>query len=202
MFGDKLHSNQLSWVIGAIAACWFLILVMTHVSYFFNGVNAALRTYQADLKGQQKCLTDTDHRITFRQRCEELDALNYFTPFWKGWESVSKNTYLSSFGAFDLFSYAIKSVGIPLLLIGVALFVLGIYLHTMLNKLTQQTNQLTGKNGAPPGMLALDIVSAEAWQRFAQLQNAVGMAPAVASSTRQDRLQWHTGEREYEEVDH
>jgi hypothetical protein len=167
MLLDKYLSRPIQGVISLM----LFILYITHFRHFVNGFNAAWSTYPADVKGRHKCMTDTDHRITFSVRCAELDSLTMFTPILKGFSAVADNTYLT-FGSFsDMIWYSLKTGGTYLLTIGVLLIAVGLTMHFIMGKMLQQVHAI---NGTQPQQFTRPLVDYGgipnyALQQFARL---------------------------------
>lgn len=170
MFLDQYISRPIQAVIGLM----LFILFSTHVIFFINGFTAALATYPADAKGRLRCMTETDHRITFAEKCAELDSLTMFTPVLKGFSAVASKTYLTFGGFTDALWYSLKTGGTYLLFVGVLLMAVGFVMHFMMGKMLEQVTAISANSNQKsmpqqPPLLDYGGIPNYAWQQFARL---------------------------------
>jgi len=198
MFFDKHLSRPITYAI----TIWMLIVFMTHTRYFFNGVTKSIRTFNADRKAQNLCSSDPDHRISFAKRCEELDSLTVMTPFWKGWEEVGDNSFLSLTGVSDLLWHSMKSVGAYALILSAVVFGIGLAAYIAFNKIVQNANLLAmQRHDYTPAALSFDTMRQMAIQEWAQFAGPPRSQTKLAEAPPR-QLQWTTVYPAGEEVDH
>jgi hypothetical protein len=169
--------NIFSHPIRLVFAIWMFVFAATRIQHGIEGYTAAMKTFQADLKGAQKCLVDPDHRITFSARCEELDSFTSFSPYWSGLKRMRDNTSLCGFDdcgkLMDNWGHALGTIGAMTLFGGVLATICGVILYVVFTRSMQFAGSLPNQSqkGADEKRPAIDLSSIpeNVWRQLAYL---------------------------------
>jgi hypothetical protein len=191
-----IFDRYLSKPIYLVLAAWMIVFTATRLMHAADGYYGAMTTFDADLKGQQKCLTDRDQRISFKERCEELDSLTRFSPYWAALARVRDNTSMCGFTdcsvLLESVSRSVGTIGSYAVFGGALTALCGAFLYVIFSKALLLANESQSERGGKQPPLIVDTYGSipnYAWQHFAAI---TGNRQHNTDNNKNKRLVWQT----------